>query len=93
MLRGIRSNELYNRIEKLTRMVNKAAKECHQHPNGKTIADYLEMTFSKHANAMQEACTQYQKYKATSTEHNDNIDICDELFKCLFIQGNTKKGQ
>jgi hypothetical protein len=101
MLRGVINNELYDRIEKLTRIVNKASEESKQHPNDKSRADsdsavqadYLEMTLSKHVNAMQEAYTQYKIYKATSTEHNDNIDICDELFKCLFVHGKMHKSK
>jgi DNA polymerase II small subunit/DNA polymerase delta subunit B len=63
MLRGVINNELYDRIEKLTRIVNKASEESKQHPNDKSRADsdsavqadYLEMALSKHVNAMQAA--------------------------------------
>ena len=92
MLRGVISNELHDRIEKLTSMLYKASEESKQHPKDKTRADYVEMVFSKHCICMQEAYIQFQNYRHENPEHTNN-ELCDALFKCLFIHDKDNENR
>ncbi len=89
-LKGAISNELHQRIDKLTRIINKASAESKQHPKDKTRAAYLQLAMGKHAKAMAEAYAQFHHDKHENPKHVDN-EFCETLVDLVFTHGAGKQ--